>query len=204
MALQRPPTVPCEGFAALGPQLQAVAQAADTVMCGMTSTAILSAMDGPAATFVHPGGLVVPGDGVTYAIPSYNATQEFNNNGTTGPIGIVGGTNGPYISALTQRAWFYVGVWMQTNASAAVGNRWKMRLRVQDTDPVTAATSYISYFRHWRNNFAGAVGGAENLHLGVLVPTGGGYIEVALKQDSGGNINTVTGRLWVARMSKKR
>ena len=202
MALIRPSDVACGSFAALGPQLQTLARAVDGEMCDMSSAAILAGLDSPAYLGSHPAPVAVPGNGVDYAFLYFN-TQEYYNSGPSGPIGLVSGGNA-YVTDLTERAWFYLGVWIQTNPSPAVSTRWKMLVQVGDTDPSTGLSVTNSYYRHWRNNFGAAVGGNEHFHFDLLFPSGGTYINIGLKQNSGGNINTVGGRLWLMRMSTFR
>jgi hypothetical protein len=203
MALTRPFDVSCNSFAALGPQLQTLATAVDSEMCDMSTAAILTGLDGPALVARHPGGVSVPASASAYSFSlSYTAPADFSNNDATlGPILMVLG-GGPYVVPLTRRAWFYVGVWVETNTSA-VSTRWKMRLGLEDTDPITGLITTQYFYRHWHNS-AAAAGGNEHLHFGMLYLTGGGNITVALKQDSVAAVTTVGGRIWVMRVANTR
>lgn len=205
MALVRPPDVSCNTFAALGPQLQTLARAVDGEMCDMSSAAILAGLDAPAYLGTYAGGEVVSGNGVDYTFIYFsNPVEYYNSDPVLGPIRFVVPGNNPFIARLDKRAWFYLGVWLQTNPSPAVSTRWKMRIQVADTDPLTGLTTLTNYYRHWRNNFAVAVGGNEHFHFDLLFPSGGGFFNISLKQNSGGNISTVGGRLWLMRMSTTR
>lgn len=205
MALIRPPDVACGSFAALGPQLQTLARAVDSEMCGMSSAAILAGLDAPAYAGTHAGGVAVPGNGVDYAFMYFSTPVEYyNSDPTLGPIRHVILGNNPFIAPLTKRAWFYLGVWIQTNPSPLVTTRWKMRVQIPDTDPITGLVTSTTYYRHWRNSFAAAVGGNEHFHFDLLFPSGGGFINISLKQNSGGNISTVSGGMWLMRMSITR
>lgn len=203
MALKRPGILSCEGFAALGPQLQTLAQAADTEMAAMSTGSILQALDSPAMTLSDTAAVSVL-TGFIVNIPF--AVVEFDNtNGLIVPSPIFGSAPvAARLPAVNPRQWYYVGLYLKTEAHAATTTKWKVFLNIQDADPTSSGVVNTTTYVRSIITLGGAATSFDYLWFEAYVPSGGGFIYVQAYHDAAVNLNVLDRRFWVMNMSAKR
>ena len=173
--------------AAGGPQLQALATAADTTIAGF---------DALPATLRNPTA-ITSGGGMGFG---FGAGSE-----TAAAFGIVEHDNANMVTitdlqllAYPQRWWWYVGANLLLTAGATANTVFTTRLYLDDTDPATGLTSQKVLKR--TSYSAGA--GVEELFIDWFVLSGGGRLRATVVHNHTATLDfTGDSYLWATRVA---
>lgn len=204
----RPPAPSCGSFAALAPQLQALAEAVDSdVTLQLTTSEIFEALDPPFITLlkssndnINPVGIFQP---VSFDVGF--ATVEATNGGGFTQGTFIPGDNPPAVILpnTAQPRWYYTGLYIQCDNSVG-STQWKLRLRISNTDPVTGITSQLRFVRAYEAPFAAGTGNEYIWADFLFSSTGGRIIPEACIANTVATEVVQGGRLWCMQMTPRR
>lgn len=201
MALTRPPVPSCGTFAALAPQLQTLALAADDDMGLLSTSEIFRALDSPVAT-VKQVGTYAHNGGDFYSATGFD-TLEFNNNKGITTLATTAPFDTFHLPALPRPRWYYIGLYVQL-AQSPVNTRWQMELFVSNINQLTLLDEFHVFFRSYQAPSTSGTG-AEYLWFETYVYSSGGGVNAYLRHDQTAvSINSTGGRMWVIGQSTKR
>lgn len=205
-AFTRPPAPACGSFAALGPQLQSLAEAADSDMQTLSTQEIFRALDPPFLSLVKTATDNID-DSLFYQPVSFDtgfATVEATNNGGIIQGTLVSGDNPPamILPNTPQQFWYYIGLYIQSPVNLE-GTQWKLRLRVTNLDPVTGVTTHTSFIRGYSAPLVPATGN-EYLWADFFVPSNGGRITPEAAMFGSPLVQVNAGRIWAIQISPRR
>jgi hypothetical protein len=204
----RPGAPSCEQFAALAPQLQALAEALDSdVSRELTTAEIFQALDPPFLTLVKTATDNISALGFFQPV-SFDvgfATVEATNNGGITQGTLVPGDNpaAMVIPNTVSPRWYYCGIYIQMDNSFA-NTQWKLRLRVTNVDPVTGFSQSTFFVRAYEAPTAAGTGNEYMWADFLFSSTGGRIVPEACIA------NTVTtelvqgGRMWCVQIAPRR
>ena len=200
----RPPAPSCGSFAALGPQLQALAEAVDSDLQTLSTAEIFKALDAPFMSLTKKS--TDPIDPVIQWPISFDvgfATVEASNGGgiIQGGVPVGGFPEAVVLPTTAQQYWYYIGVYLRSPVNTP-STGWKVTLYVDDTDPVTGNNRLFQFTRNYESPPIAATGN-EFIWADFLVPSRGGGVAITGVL----NANTASvdaGRFFVMQMAPRK
>lgn len=196
--LTPPPDIGCHQFAALGPQLQALAEKADSDMALMDTLSILTLLDRPVMILQKTTPTAIAA-GFAPLDVVYNTVEYTNGGGFTFSPSLTSANL--LLPNRSPRQWFYVGAYMKT---AAIDNgNWLMRLNVGDRDPITGSVTNYEFDRQYEAQASYAATG-EDVWVETYIQSGGGGVRILAAHGEVGSVNVTGGRMWAVALSDER
>lgn len=207
MALARPPVPLCGTFAALGPQLQALAEAADADMGRMANSEMFSALDKPFLilnkTSSEPVIAGFPAFPDLYDSIDFNTVEATNNGGITQLLSSSSVPPGLTLPVTSKQRWYYIGLYMQFPVSP-VNTQWKCRLVVGNVNPITGVNNRTIVRHSTVTSPTNAATGNDYLWLDCIAPSFGGNVFPGIKHDAATDQSCNGGRFWAIEMATRR
>lgn len=202
----RPAAPTCEGFAALAPQLQTLAEAVESDLQTISTAEIFKALDMPFLSLLKTSTDPIGASPVQQPV-SFDtgfAIVEATNNG-----GIIQGTatgsslpEAMVLPSSVQPRWYYIGYYLSSPTNA-VDQSWKVNLFVDDVDPITGINNSQRFTRMYTTP-AVLHSPDEYIWADFMVSSRGGGVIITATIDSGPTQDIDGGRCWAMQIAPKR